>query len=401
MDTDRKTFCSAPWFQIRNDNKGRFLPCCVIRPELSEFQQTQHLSWPANTPEEWINGDYAVYLRQQLASGRALPECHRCWDQETSGQKSIRQQINDTVSDNRWSQGDPNWMDVYFQRKYDWQTDLTVSADIKINNLCNYACVMCNPADSTQIYAAWRSQQHHPAIKLRIGETDILDQARNMSNLPERLSLLQRVIDMGVRHLKILGGEPLMDQRMLELLMSQSNDKKNRIYLIFITNGSQDLVTIKKKLENYRGVAFVVSLEGIDEVQDYIRKGGQWSKIQDNLLRYLDQFGDRDLFINHTVQALTVLYLPALRSWCQQIGVNLALAKLIEPEYLSLASVPPTMRDRVRMCLGDAADMLDQQPYQSQLLHDLWQYLDWYDPDQRWRDVLPDWAGVLDTISQR
>jgi hypothetical protein len=398
MKINDSTFCAAPWFQLRNSNLGNYLACCVIRQDKSNFTGQIDHKWPTHSPVEWMNSDYMHYLRQELANGNRLPECDTCWQREDHQMVSQRQVINNTVSHNQGHQLDQTWVKSYFNNKTDYAHDLLVIADIKLTNLCNFACAMCVPEDSTQIYSQWRKNKKHPWVIQQLQENPkYLDQVKQVYVDKHNHQLLQYAIQKKVRHIKILGGEPLLDQTALDLLSAVDPEQKKRTSLIIITNGSVDLDSVCHRLGDFQTIQFIISLEGVGAVQDYIRKGSSWSMIEKNIDNFLIKYSNskNNLRIHHTVQALSLYHLHKLVDWCDSKNIQLSTELLTTPEYMSVAVVPEELR---LICFQN---LIDKQPeliksiqkigYRADLQSQLQDFLNWYDPGNTRQDIFPAW----------
>lgn len=418
MQINWNTFCAAPWFQLRNDNDGTFRSCCEIDYSRTEYTGQTQYNLRDHSIDDWMDSDYNRYLRQNLSQGNRLAECSQCWRKEQSNHRSLRQIINGTMSKNADDMSQ-TWVSSYFRRKTDWASDLLLSADVKLNNLCNYACAMCSPMDSSQIYTVWRRDQSHPLVRMRLDDDPgYLDRARSVFLEQNNLSLLRQLLDRCPSHIKMLGGEPLMDQAARNLLQAVPASNAQKINLLFVTNGSQDLLAACEQLRHYRTVSFVISLEGVGAVQDFVRRGSDWQQIERNIDRYVQQHGTNNIYVHHTVQALSIMGLVDLMQWCSDRLIALGMRVLEAPDYLSLTSVPDALRTSVIEQLKSsrltvispaqfdsphvdlsgltaqiAAERFDRSKFQQ-----LKQFLQWYDPDQQWRLVLPDWIDWLEPV---
>lgn len=406
MEIDQKTFCAAPWFQIRNDNQGEYRPCCVINPKKSRFQGQKNFVFPVNNLDDWINSDYVQYLRQSLSTGDKIPECTECWQKESTGQPSHRNIINDTVTGNRSKTLDTSWVYSYFKNKKDYKSNLICAIDIKLTNLCNYSCMMCDPQDSTQIMTKWTMEQDHPGLKNRLLENpDWQIIAQSLYKDTKRYDLLNQAINLRPQHLKILGGEPLIDQTMFEILSSVPVNKKQHINLHFVTNGSVDLNHVRKHLNGWKEVYFVISLEGIDTVQDYIRRGSKWQDIKENISQYLSHESSKQLCVNFTVQSLNLYHLPELLEFCCNNNIQLSTGILHSPDFFSLSAIPDDLKSQIIGKLSVAGNLpgswgdlaksncqrLHASKHDPELTVKMWEYLDWYDPMAIWKTVFPEW----------
>ena len=68
METpDNRTFCVAPWFQIRNENDGSKRVCCAIGSSYPE-SVTQG-------PLEFLNSTQNIRLKKDLHQGTKAKSC--------------------------------------------------------------------------------------------------------------------------------------------------------------------------------------------------------------------------------------------------------------------------------------------------------------------------------------
>jgi organic radical activating enzyme len=402
MKINDSTFCAAPWFQLRNSSLGNYRACCSITQEKSNFAGQIDYKWPTYSPAEWMNSDYMHYLRQELTNGNQLPECHRCWRHEDHQMISQRQILNNTISYNQGDHLDQTWVKSYFNNKSNYAHDLLLIADIKLTNLCNFACAMCVPEDSTQIYTQWQKNKKHTWVIQQLQKNPkYLDQVKQVYVDKHHHQLLQYAIQKKVRHIKILGGEPLLDQVALNMLSAVDPSQKARTSLIIITNGSVDLDSVCQLLGDFQTIQFIMSLEGVGAVQDYIRKGSSWTQIEKNVDNFLTKYSNskNNLRIHHTVQALSLYRLHELVDWCDSKNIQLSTEILTKPDYMSVAVMPKELRlDCFQKLIGTRATLVESMQkidYQADLKSQLQDFLNWYDPGHTWQNTFPEWQQEI------
>ena len=416
MNIDHKTFCAAPWFQLRVAADGYFRSCCVINHKNSKYTGQTEYNLADCSVEQWTDSDYNKYVKQNLTQGNRLQECQQCWQQEDNKQHSLRQTINNLVTNNS-NDISTSWLGAYFRKKQDWSSDLLLSADIKISNLCNFACAMCHPMDSSQIYTIWKKHTTHPLVQMRLTkDPTYLDRARSVFVEKNNLQLLEDILNKHPTHLKILGGEPLMDARTKQTLGQVSTKIAKKINLMFVTNGSQDLIQARQEFLHYKSVSFIISLDGIGSVQDYIRRGSCWTEISKNIDDYIKHYGVDNIHVHHTLQALSVQGLIHLMKWCESRSLCMSVAVLDTPGYMSLASVPTAILQQVAAELANSsiimpvstyldeshvniiglAGLLQKQMFDPDSLNTLREFIQWYDPHCEYRSSIPNldrWLG--------
>jgi molybdenum cofactor biosynthesis enzyme MoaA len=218
-----------------------------------------------------------------------------------------------------------------------------ISADVKLNNTCNFACAMCNPESSSKIFDHWKSDTKSIFVQQVLSQQPNYFEEIVLNYQSQRgYQHLIDILKQPIRHLKILGGEPLLDKQLLTILTELDSDKKAKINLHFVTNGSQDLATFSNMLSEFCSLHFTVSLEGIGAVQDYIRKGSDWKQIEKNILVAKKQ--GISLNIAHTLQAMSILGLDQLIYWSDQHHISISYSLLSYPDYLSISVLPEHLR---------------------------------------------------------
>jgi len=315
-----KTFCVYAWFGVYiDDNKYR--TCCQFRPK-------QNFSVNDYSIEEFRNSDYQISVRNRMEHGEQIPECSQCWIDEAHGVTSMRELGNSMIfPDLRIAQGLKSIQPL-------------LSVDMKIGSTCNFACAMCNPADSTKLHSEWIKDQDNEFVKdYTVKYNNYFNYTREIAVNP-RLDVLEDALNSGIVHLNILGGEPLLYKSVIDKLANLNEERKNKITLSFVTNGSQPIVPVVEKLQSYKRINIQVSLEGVGKTQDYIRKHSVWNEIERNVLEFraLDT-NKHTLTVLNLIQALSVENEPQLNAWCAKHEIRLQQDLLYNPSYLNINSL--------------------------------------------------------------
>ena len=344
-DINTKTFCAAPWFAVRTNSNGSFAPCCEFTPSLSKFKENKIYTTNVNTIEEWTNSSYMEYVRQQLGVGNKISECEKCWKKEKNNIISLRQQINDTLTDNCRDNLQNTWIGSFLKKKN--KKIILLAADIKISNLCNYSCVMCNPHDSSIIFTKWHKEKENIFVKEEIKKNkNYFNEIKNKNRKKYSYDILFEILKHPIKHLKFLGGEPLLEKKLLTILSNINNNKKSAISLHFVTNGSIDITEIIKKYNlNFKSVSATVSLEGIEDIQEWARKGAKWENIKKNII--LAKKNRIQISIHHTIQLSTILRLNKLLDWCCEEKLPITFGCLNTPSYLSVKHLPTNLKNKI------------------------------------------------------
>ena len=337
-----KTFCVAPWFQIRNQNNMNKKVCCLIKPLPGEIDSK------SLTPLEYLNSKTVINLKKQLAEGKKPRECGACWKNEKHGNKSLREQLNGILTS-----GNPeknNWIDFYFKNKKDYNSDMILMADIKIGNTCNHACVMCNPNDSSLIYNDWMKRKDSIFVKDYLSkDRDYLKKSKfNGYKNKKYKEYIDAILkdNKKLKYLKLLGGEPFLDNDLIKSLENMDNKVKENLKISFVTNGSVDIISVVERIGKFKHIDITVSVEGVGKIQEFARAGSVWKNLEKNILKTIDR-NICDLTVHHSLQTCTVLGFDLLLDWCRSNSIKLSCGLVSDPDYLSIRSLPTTLKNKL------------------------------------------------------
>jgi len=166
--------------------------------------------------------------------------------------------------------------------------------EIKLNNLCNLKCRMCNPTDSTS-WNDWQEVEEfydkennfisENVRKLNLIKKPYLDKFEDNPNWWDSFEKLLPYF----RRVEFAGGEPLMDPqhyRILDMLKPYGKD----IEIKYATNGTTFGIKGGRNVHEYwpyfRSVAVNISIDGIGTVYDYIRGNGNWDEVVQNIQEF-------------------------------------------------------------------------------------------------------------------
>lgn len=394
------TFCAYSWFGFRNENNGRYRVCCAIDPSRSEY--THEDKWESMT--DFLNGDYAQYIRKSLSSGIKLKECHVCWHEETHNEISNRQISNESVSDGKKDLSN-TWLPAYFKKKTDYKSDLLLLADVKINNICNFECIMCNAGDSSLILNKWTNNIESEFVQDYLTKDPAYFkkiQIAKKENFNE--TILAEILELkNLKKLKIIGGEPLVNPKVIELLSNLDNSKKEKLSLDIVTNGSVDLLDTANKLGNYKHIRFIVSVDAIEELQEYIRRNSDWEQLKTNILKFQKHVNEKlSVSCSLTPQAASITQLPLLITWLTENKISFITGDLIKPDYLSFSVVPDPLKQFVieqlsKLKLESADSIISKlvdSEYDPVLFEKFKKYIKWQDTFSKikFSSAAPEWS---------
>lgn len=272
-----------PFTGLATREDGAIKICCRSQP----------IGWIQESSIEQVwNSDAMKQVRRQVLCGERPDVCKPCFDLEDQGVESLRQRhINGVIPEARINLY-PDALDSLvedYAMPFEFPT-----MEIKLNNLCNLKCRMCNPLDSTswqdwdQVKPFYAKENNYlvPTVDRLtrkpgqyIGPFDDTDNW--WSSFEKLLPYFRRV--------EFAGGEPLMDPQHYRILEMLKPYGKN-IEIKYATNGTTLGIgngrTVHDFWPHFRSVAVNVSMDGIHSVYDYIRSNSDFSTVEENIKEF-------------------------------------------------------------------------------------------------------------------
>ena len=323
-------FCPMPWTGVMYNFNGEVKNCIRSAGPLGNIkhQSIDQILVDNNRPRQ-----------QQIVDQLPVETCHTCYDLER-GKKGF-DHISDRVFHIRELKNTP--VDTYQVGNFDLQT-----VDVRWTNLCNFACVYCNP----QFSSKWSDE-----LKIR-HQTPTDQQTTDFKNY---------IYDHAgqLRHVYLAGGEPLLMKENLTLLEKLDPNVNIRIN----TNLSKVNTQVFEAVCKFPNVHWTVSVETQAEEFEYIRYGGSWPDFLDNLaiikqLNHKISFNMLHFLLNYNSVFNCVDFLKR-----QDFHNNsFIIGSLIGPDYLNIRHLPKNVLNSVKNKLQDR---INQKP--GYLLEDSYQ----------------------------
>lgn len=388
-----------PFTGLATREDGAIKICCRSQP----------IGWiqDASLESTWNNPEMQQVRRQVLNNER--PDvCKPCFELEDQGVESLRQRhINGVIPESRINLY-PNTV-LQEIMPFEFPT-----MEIKLNNLCNLKCRMCNPLDST-------SWQDWDVVKpFYVKENNYLvptveglvrkpgqyigpfDDSDNWWNDFEKLL-------PHFRRVEFAGGEPLMDPQHYKILDMLKPYGKN-IELKYATNGTTLGITKGRTIYDYwphfRSIAVNVSLDGIHDVYNYIRGNSNFNEVEKNVQEIKKIPNVSRVVGAFTAQAGNILQAAeCIDYFINKMGIVFYSHRVSYPNCLSAQVLPAPLKELVIGRLEevklkvDSWDMIKNSQLIGKITHQQIQdninYLKAKDQFNLWQDFL-DFNFALD-----
>jgi sulfatase maturation enzyme AslB (radical SAM superfamily) len=296
LEQIRNNFCPAPWVSLFY-NTDKASVCCAHEKQLKL------------SPKEFLSSDYVKQLRQQFLAGEKPSACNGCWRSEKNGLQSIRHN--------------------YLKGDYDLTAGVQ-HMELRASNLCNYACIMCNADDSSEIAGEVRSITEE-----------------NWSEILELTSKLKIVI--------LTGGEPMLIKKYYDLLEHMDKNKTLRIF----TNCSVYNPKFVERMLEYENVVLNLSIDGVNEIAENQRVGSKWTTVKENAIKFARL--PIQIRIHSTITSYNILDISSLINfYIEMLEVNSSIEFKMHsvnfPPNLRFTNAP---KDRVKEQLQLAIGKLE------------------------------------------
>ena len=282
-----KTFCVAPFMGVEFRKDGSLTPCC--RYDKSAIDKE---TWNFRNFDNWWS-DLLAPMRSELLDNIEHAGCQNCWRDEKLGIKSYRQNINAEFKEYT-ELVEPLATPTYQMYNY--------------GNFCNLKCIMCSPFASSQIETEYKQNKKEFN---KIGINYLFDTEVKWFRSDE-FNLASDKLLGNAEQILLQGGEPFLSPDVVTLLAEVTHPEN--VVLTVISNMTTFTDEIIELLGKFKQVRLVVSLEGIEAFNDYLRYGSTWDEITNNIEKAV-LLPNLNFKIAHTFQRTSLTCWIPLLKW--------------------------------------------------------------------------------------
>lgn len=257
------SFCALLFKHVATRPNGQVMPCCKFDDSL--------LSPNARTSRYWNNDEFNQ-MRQNATNGVKIPGCHRCYADEAVSNNSMRLDWNLRFGN-----------DTEVVLKY---------LELAISNVCNNKCIICNENLSSN----WYEDSKH--LRKYITDNRVIPISTELSGEIFGSNPLKGIISAtdidqfdtsNLEILKLIGGEPLMEERKILSILERSDLSKLNVHIISnLTLIPSD--ALHKLLSQCKSVEFYLSVDAYGTLNDFLRKGSKWDNTVSNISWYVSNY---------------------------------------------------------------------------------------------------------------
>jgi len=272
---NREYYCSQKFRFIKIDLESNTMYTCDAAKS-----HNIDLQWLEKNPGQLFNNEININERRMMLQNRRNSSCEQnCWPAEDRGTLSPRLLRNGNVKTHT---------EIYTQPEI---------LDLTINGNCNLTCSYC----CKEYSSAWRQDIINNG-NYKITQADSRYQAETKDYVLNKLSqstikrskhyqlLLNeiRLMSPGLKTLYVTGGEPLLDNQLIDILIDLPLDPLVEFKLFTGLGMSMSrfklllgkLETINKKYVNFQ---LKISAESTDKFFEFNRYGNKWNEFLEKI----------------------------------------------------------------------------------------------------------------------
>ncbi len=350
-----KTFCVHPWTNLMINSTGGYNFCCIAPAGVVKDDEDKLLHASRDLPQDVWNAKTMRDVRKAMLNGEKLDVCGKCWMQEGIGKESYRERHN-----KEWS-GRLGKKEIERRVQYSIDNNFTVDTapdylDLRLGNLCNLKCRMCNVWNSSQIekeHIKLRKHNRYADIwhKQWPGNSDsVLPLDMNWVNYEELWKNLNKYIP-NLKKVYFTGGEPTLLEtpyKFMEEMIAQGF--KDKIDIMFNTNCTNAQPRFLKLISKFKSVQINGSIDGIGPINDYIRAPSKWKSIRENFIK-IAKLPNVFPGMSPAIQIYNILDIENILNFADEVTqkckkvIDVDFLLVRHPTYLNPSNLPDRVKD--------------------------------------------------------
>jgi MoaA/NifB/PqqE/SkfB family radical SAM enzyme len=362
MSLNKKTFCIVPFTMLYSLNNGDYRACCHSEPGIPQDEDpNKAISFMDTSLEEVWNGNYYKQLRLDMTNGVRNKTCDTCWKMEENNEYSFRSKNNHGIPEEKFDR-----LIVEAIENNGVMSRTPESIQIKLGNLCNLKCVMCNQASSNLIQDEiifWKKEKIEiPSWLKWVEDWEIdwtgIDKNLNLDTIWDNL----KAGLVNAKQIQLVGGEPLVNPItpvILERLVECDAAKDIRIF--FISNLTSLSNKIIGTLSEFKESVICISWDHVDpEKFRFIRFPARYDHFRKNVDKLLASKIQPKISV--TVSIFNIFDIEEMFNEFEQVSqsrdsqftINLQYVEY--PNYFSIRYLNPEQKDAIINMINDYLD---------------------------------------------
>jgi sulfatase maturation enzyme AslB (radical SAM superfamily) len=154
-----------------------------------------------------------------------------------------------------------------------------------------------------------------------------------------------------LKMLSLLGGEPLYEKKNFDLLEYILDLGNNDMFISIVTNGSVVLTDRQKRIfSKFKNINFSVSIDGTENVFEYLRYPLKWNDLLENL-KFFREISN-NVSSNYTISNLNIIYHNQTVNWFNKENINFSNNIIYDPAWLQPKVLPANVLEYLKSSLA-------------------------------------------------
>jgi pyruvate-formate lyase-activating enzyme len=367
LDNLLPTFCATPFVSLMVNTDATVRYCCMVKGALNKVKKPDGTPYTCKdqfVEEAWNSKDMRD-IRTAMVSGDKVEGCSTCYLQEASGRVSNRQHSNMEWANRLGKDKIYDLIDKAILSNGELENNIAY-LDLRLGNLCNLKCRMCNPYNSSQIAKEHVELTNADPNYARVWSTAFGKFNTKIMEVQEWFDqdiLWDQVIALipSLQKVYMTGGEPTLISNNFKFMQACIDQGRTDITLFFNTNCTNINKKFLNLISQFDRVLINASLDGTGVVNEYIRSPSNWQMVSDNI-EQLAQMPNVTLGITPTVQVYNIFNLTELLRWSDYLNKKYKTNSFVDflinvhPFHLSVGILPDDIRQQVAQELIDYRD---------------------------------------------
>lgn len=342
-----KSFCSSPWFHMRIGYNGDLHPCRWGNSVSSKNIKDISLL-------DFYNSNAMCNIRKQFLNGETPSICNSCYYQDAHGKLSgrIKQLTKSGIKIDDFAlsaRSTPHYNNFLHSHLNNGKSDYyPVDFQIDLGNVCNSACIMCDPEASSKLSVDYKKLHKSNPVQF-YNPTPYASWTSDPALLNKFLNELNKLPD--VKYIQLLGGETLYDPAFYKICnkLIESNSSKN-IIVGTTTNGTIYDHRIENIINHFKEFHLGISIETVTALNDYIRYPSDVNSIIANIKKFLTLRKNNNLHISLriTPNIFTIYEMDQLLEFMIENNITAESCNILTtPSVLRIELLPDDIRQEV------------------------------------------------------
>lgn len=337
---DGKSFCTLPFIHLATHPIGTSTPCCItdMTDDMSTAKKNGfNLFLDKDSLNDITNSENFKTIRKKMIEGEFPAECKTCYFHEKNNVYSKRMESNlkfkhliDHAYANTNKDGSLKDLDYRY-------------IELRLGTVCNLKCVTCNPFSSNRwnedvkVFEGTEFEKNYFKCDIR---TEWFRSIKFYDELYDKCENLEEIW--------INGGEPTLIKEhgyFLQKLIDSGRSKDiNLHYSINMTQIPDSFINIWKQFKNVR---LHLSIDDLEERNDYIRTGSKWEIIYNNFLKIIKFKNIFKIEICQTVSCLNVYNIDKFKEFANKYDMIVAHNYVHHPSFQHVSILPIEMKEEI------------------------------------------------------